>query len=131
MFARVREPEEPRDLALMVPTQGEGVDAREMAETMGVRGTDHGYIVFDRAPVPVADRFGEEGQGVEVALSGFLGPSRISLATSASASRSARSISRSTTPSAARRSVARSPSARRSRSGSRRWRPTSRPAAGW
>ena len=68
-------------VALMVPTRGDGVDAREMAETMGVRGTDHGHIVFDRAPVPVADRFGEEGQGVEIALSGFLGPSRISLAT--------------------------------------------------
>jgi alkylation response protein AidB-like acyl-CoA dehydrogenase len=68
-------------VALMVPTRGEGVDAREMAETMGVRGTDHGHIVFDRAPVPVTDRFGEEGQGVEIALSGFLGPSRISLAT--------------------------------------------------
>jgi alkylation response protein AidB-like acyl-CoA dehydrogenase len=68
-------------VALMVPTRGEGVDAREMPETMGVRGTDHGHIVFDRAPVPVADRFGEEGQGVEIALSGFLGPSRISLAT--------------------------------------------------
>ena len=68
-------------VALMVPTRGEGVDAREMPETMGVRGTDHGQIVFDRAPVPVADRFGEEGQGVEIALSGFLGPSRISLAT--------------------------------------------------
>ncbi|MBV9362866.1 MAG: acyl-CoA dehydrogenase, partial [Solirubrobacterales bacterium] len=48
---------------------------------MGVRGTDHGHIVFDRAPVPVADRLGEEGQGLDIALSGFLGPSRISLAT--------------------------------------------------
>jgi alkylation response protein AidB-like acyl-CoA dehydrogenase len=68
-------------VALMVPVNGEGVDARVMPETMGVRGTDHGHIVFDRAPVPVADRFGEEGQGVDIALSGFLGPSRISLAT--------------------------------------------------
>ncbi|MBV9685150.1 MAG: acyl-CoA dehydrogenase family protein [Solirubrobacterales bacterium] len=68
-------------VALMVPTRGEGVAAREMAETMGVRGTDHGHIVFDRAPVPVADRLGEEGQGLDIALSGFLGPSRISLAT--------------------------------------------------
>jgi alkylation response protein AidB-like acyl-CoA dehydrogenase len=65
----------------MVPSHGEGIDNREMAETMGVRGTDHGHIVFNRAPVPVADRFGEEGQGVDIALSGFLGPSRISLAT--------------------------------------------------
>jgi alkylation response protein AidB-like acyl-CoA dehydrogenase len=69
-------------VALMVPSHGKGIDNREMAETMGVRGTDHGHIVFDRAPVPVADRFGAEGQGVEIALSGFLGPSRISLATS-------------------------------------------------
>ena len=67
-------------VALMVPSHGEGIDNREMAETMGVRGTDHGHIVFDRAPVPVADRFGEEGQGVDIALSGFLGPSRISVA---------------------------------------------------
>ena len=67
-------------VALMVPTHGEGVDAHEMPETMGVRGTDHGHLVFDRAPVPVANRLGEEGEGLEVALSGFLGPSRISLA---------------------------------------------------
>jgi alkylation response protein AidB-like acyl-CoA dehydrogenase len=68
-------------VALMVPTRGDGVRSREMSETMGVRGTDHGHIVFDRAPVPVADRLGEEGQGLDIALSGFLGPSRISLAT--------------------------------------------------
>src|SRR5947209_18778933 len=67
-------------VALMVPPRGEGVNNREMAETMGVRGTDHGHIVFDRAPVPVADRLGEEGQGVEIAPSGFLAPSRIAVA---------------------------------------------------
>jgi alkylation response protein AidB-like acyl-CoA dehydrogenase len=51
-----------------------------MPETMGVRGTDHGHLVFDRAPVPVANRLGEEGDGLEVALSGFLTPSRICIA---------------------------------------------------
>jgi alkylation response protein AidB-like acyl-CoA dehydrogenase len=64
----------------MVGPRGEGVRAEPMAETMGVRGTDHGHIVFDRAPVPVANRLGEEGQGLEVALSGFLAPSRIAVA---------------------------------------------------
>jgi alkylation response protein AidB-like acyl-CoA dehydrogenase len=64
----------------MVPPRGEGVRAEVMPETMGVRGTDHGHIVFDRAPVPVANRLGEEGQGLEVALSGFLAPSRIAVA---------------------------------------------------
>jgi alkylation response protein AidB-like acyl-CoA dehydrogenase len=66
-------------VALMVPVPGEGVDARVMPETMGVRGTDHGHIVFDRAPVPVANRLGEEGDGLGVALSGFLAPSRIAV----------------------------------------------------
>jgi alkylation response protein AidB-like acyl-CoA dehydrogenase len=66
-------------VALMVPVKGEGVDARVMPETMGVRGTDHGHIFFNRAPVPVANRLGEEGEGLGVALSGFLAPSRIAV----------------------------------------------------
>jgi alkylation response protein AidB-like acyl-CoA dehydrogenase len=67
-------------LALMVPPHGEGITANVMPETLGVRGTDHGHFVFDRAPVPVANRLGEEGDGLEVALSGFLTPSRICIA---------------------------------------------------
>ena len=67
-------------VALMVPPHGEGVTANEMPETMGVRGTDHGHLIFDRAPVSVANRLGEEGDGLGVALSGFLAPSRISVA---------------------------------------------------
>jgi len=69
-------------VALMLPPHGEGVQANLMPETMGVRGTDHAHLVFSEAPVPVANRLGQEGQGLEVALSGFLVPSRISLATS-------------------------------------------------
>jgi alkylation response protein AidB-like acyl-CoA dehydrogenase len=69
-------------VALMLPPHGEGVRADPMAETMGVRGTDHAHLTFDRAPVPVANRLGDEGQGLEVALNGFLVPSRISLAMS-------------------------------------------------
>jgi alkylation response protein AidB-like acyl-CoA dehydrogenase len=66
-------------VALMLPPRGEGVTANVMPETMGVRGTDHAHLVFDRAPIPVANRLGEEGQGLEIALSGFLAPSRISV----------------------------------------------------
>jgi alkylation response protein AidB-like acyl-CoA dehydrogenase len=49
---------------------------------MGVRGTDHARLIFDRAPVPVANRLGAEGRGLEVALGGFLTPSRIAVAMS-------------------------------------------------
>jgi alkylation response protein AidB-like acyl-CoA dehydrogenase len=67
-------------VALMVDRNTPGVRVEEMAETMGVRGTDHAHMFFDRAPVPVANRLGEVGQGLEVALGGFLTPSRISVA---------------------------------------------------
>lgn len=69
-------------VALMVPAYGEGIDNRSMVDGMGLHGTDHSHLIFDRAPVPVANRLGEEGQGLEVALAGFLVPSRISLAMS-------------------------------------------------
>ncbi len=67
-------------VALMVDRTTPGVQVEEMPETMGVRGTDHASLRFDRAPVPVANRLGEEGRGLEVALGGFLTPSRISVA---------------------------------------------------
>ncbi len=67
-------------VALLLPPHGEGIDVTVMPESMGVRGSDHGHFVFDRAPVPVADRLGEEGDGLGVALSGFLTPSRIAVA---------------------------------------------------
>ena len=51
-----------------------------MGESLGVRGTDHAHLRFDRAPVPVADRLGEEGKGLQVAFGGFLTPSRIAVA---------------------------------------------------
>ncbi len=69
-------------VALMVDRHTPGVEVHSMSQTMGVRGTDHAHLVFDRAPVPVANRLGEEGQGLEVALGGFLTPSRISVAMS-------------------------------------------------
>jgi alkylation response protein AidB-like acyl-CoA dehydrogenase len=67
-------------VAVMIPPRGEGVRATVMPESLGIRGTDHAHLAFDRAPVPVANRLGEEGEGLAVAMGGFLAPSRISLA---------------------------------------------------
>ncbi|SDH73856.1 Acyl-CoA dehydrogenase [Sinosporangium album] len=67
-------------VALMVDRNASGVTVEAMPDTMGVRGTDHATLVFDRTPVPVAHRLGEEGDGLDVAFGGFLTPSRISVA---------------------------------------------------
>jgi alkylation response protein AidB-like acyl-CoA dehydrogenase len=67
-------------VALMVDRHSPGAEVEAMPGTMGVRGTDHARLSFERCPVPVANRLGEEGQGLEVALGGFLTPSRISIA---------------------------------------------------
>ena len=69
-------------VALLVDRNAPGATVVAMDESMGVRGTDHARLRFDRARVPVANRIGEEGQGLEVALGGFLTPSRISVAMS-------------------------------------------------
>jgi alkylation response protein AidB-like acyl-CoA dehydrogenase len=69
-------------VALLVDRRSPGATVTAMDESMGVRGTDHGRLRFERTPVPVANRIGEEGQGLEVALGGFLTPSRISVAMS-------------------------------------------------
>ncbi|MBV9232751.1 MAG: acyl-CoA dehydrogenase, partial [Candidatus Eremiobacteraeota bacterium] len=69
-------------VALLVQRNAPGATVTPMNESMGVRGTDHARLRFERAPVPIANRLGEEGQGLEVALGGFLTPSRISVAMS-------------------------------------------------
>jgi alkylation response protein AidB-like acyl-CoA dehydrogenase len=69
-------------VALLVDRRSPGATVIEMDESMGVRGTDHGHLIFDHTPVPVKNRLGEEGEGLEVALGGFLTPSRIAVAMS-------------------------------------------------
>jgi alkylation response protein AidB-like acyl-CoA dehydrogenase len=69
-------------VALLVDRHAPGASVLAMDESMGVRGTDHARLAFDRAPVPVANRLGDEGQGLSIALGGFLTPSRISVAMS-------------------------------------------------
>jgi alkylation response protein AidB-like acyl-CoA dehydrogenase len=50
-------------VALMVPRDTPGAQVTAMRESMGVRGTDHAVLAFDRAPVPVANRLGPEAPG--------------------------------------------------------------------
>ncbi len=70
-------------VALLVPnTQLPGAEVIDDSETMGVRGTDHAILRFTDTPVPVSARLGEEGEGLKVALGGFLLPSRVSVAMS-------------------------------------------------
>lgn len=69
-------------VALLVDRHAPGATVVEMDESMGVRGTDHARLTFARTPVPVTNRLGAEGQGLEIALGGFLTPSRISVAMS-------------------------------------------------
>ncbi|HLH69817.1 MAG TPA: acyl-CoA dehydrogenase family protein [Candidatus Dormibacteraeota bacterium] len=64
--------------AFLVPrdTPGFEIDARQ--RTMGLHGTGHAWLRYDRMRVEDRHRLGEVGQGLEVALS-FLDYSRISL----------------------------------------------------
>ncbi|GGJ12457.1 acyl-CoA dehydrogenase [Alicyclobacillus cellulosilyticus] len=63
-------------LALMVPRDAPGLEIRPMAPAMGVRGTQHAHLVLRGCRVPVANRLGDEGDGLTVAFTGFLDPSR-------------------------------------------------------
>ncbi|MCC3296554.1 acyl-CoA dehydrogenase family protein [Arthrobacter caoxuetaonis] len=69
-------------VALLVDRNTPGVQVEDTSATMGVRGTDHASLTFTDAPVPVGNRLGAEGDGLAVALGGFLTPSRISVAMS-------------------------------------------------
>jgi alkylation response protein AidB-like acyl-CoA dehydrogenase len=66
----------------MVPRHAAGMEARSMAEGMGLRGTDHAHLVMRDCRVPVDHRIGDEGEGLDVAFRGFLDPSRICVAMS-------------------------------------------------
>lgn len=64
-------------LALMVPRDAPGLRIVPMPRAMGLTGTGHGIITLTDCRVPVANLLGAEGQGLTVALSGFLAPSRL------------------------------------------------------
>ncbi|TFB77306.1 acyl-CoA dehydrogenase [Cryobacterium glaciale] len=66
----------------MVDPNGPGITRKHMAHTMGCKGLDHDVMFFDDAVVPHDRILGEIGGGLDVALRGFLDPSRLSIAAS-------------------------------------------------
>jgi alkylation response protein AidB-like acyl-CoA dehydrogenase len=66
----------------MVDPNGPGITRKHMAHTMGCKGLDHDVIFFNDAVVPHDKILGEVGRGLDVALRGFLDPSRLSIAAS-------------------------------------------------
>ncbi|MGH2356816.1 MAG: acyl-CoA dehydrogenase family protein [Candidatus Limnocylindria bacterium] len=65
--------------AFVVERDAPGFRIGSHERKMGIRSTTSAELVFDDARVPAADRLGEEGQGLKVALSA-LGAGRISIA---------------------------------------------------
>jgi butyryl-CoA dehydrogenase len=65
--------------AFVVERDSPGFRVGRHERKMGIRGTTSGELIFDDAVVPAANRLGDEGQGLKVALSA-LGAGRISIA---------------------------------------------------
>ncbi|GAP35826.1 acyl-CoA dehydrogenase family protein [Piscinibacter sakaiensis] len=59
--------------AFLVPTGTPGYQVARLEEKMGQHASDTAQILFERCRVPVANRIGEEGQGLKIALSGLEG----------------------------------------------------------
>ena len=59
--------------AFLVPTTTPGYAVARVEDKMGQHASDTAQIVFDNCRVPVANRLGDEGQGLKIALSGLEG----------------------------------------------------------
>ncbi|MBL0087967.1 MAG: acyl-CoA dehydrogenase family protein [Ideonella sp.] len=59
--------------AFVVPTNTPGYQVSRIEDKMGQHASDTAQINFDQCRVPVANRLGEEGQGLKIALSGLEG----------------------------------------------------------
>ena len=68
---------------ILVPRDAPGLTITPLPEGMGCRGTSHDRVVLDRCRVPAANLLGRRGEGLEVAIRGFLDVSRVGIATSA------------------------------------------------
>ena len=68
--------------AFLVPTSTPGYTVARVEDKMGQHASDTAQIVFDHCRVPAANRLGEEGQGLKIALSGLEG-GRIGIASQA------------------------------------------------
>ncbi|MEO6277503.1 acyl-CoA dehydrogenase family protein [Roseateles sp.] len=68
--------------AFVVPTSTPGYTVARIEEKMGQHSSDTAQILFENCRVPAANRLGEEGQGLKIALSGLEG-GRIGIASQA------------------------------------------------
>ena len=59
--------------AFLVPTSTPGYTVARIEEKMGQHSSDTAQILFENCRVPAADRLGDEGQGLKIALSGLEG----------------------------------------------------------
>jgi butyryl-CoA dehydrogenase len=59
--------------AFVVPTDTPGYVVARIEEKMGQHASDTAQILFENCRVPAANRLGEEGQGLKIALSGLEG----------------------------------------------------------
>jgi len=68
--------------AFLVPTKTPGYVVARLEDKMGQHASDTAQIVFDKCRVPAANRLGDEGVGLKIALSGLEG-GRIGIASQA------------------------------------------------
>ena len=68
--------------AFIVPTSTPGYTVARVEDKMGQHASDTAQILFENCRVPVANRIGDEGQGLKIALSGLEG-GRIGIASQA------------------------------------------------
>jgi hypothetical protein len=59
--------------AFLVPTATPGYIVARVEDKMGQHASDTAQIMFDNCRVPLANRIGDEGQGLKIALSGLEG----------------------------------------------------------
>ena len=59
--------------AFLVPTDTPGYQVARVEEKMGQHSSDTAQILFEHCRVPAANRLGDEGQGLKIALSGLEG----------------------------------------------------------
>ncbi len=59
--------------AFIVPTKTPGYTVARIEDKMGQHASDTAQILFENCRVPVANRLGDEGQGLKLALSGLEG----------------------------------------------------------
>ncbi|MFN3304920.1 MAG: acyl-CoA dehydrogenase family protein [Roseateles sp.] len=59
--------------AFLVPTRTPGYQVARVEEKLGQHSSDTAQIVFENCRVPAANRLGDEGQGLKIALSGLEG----------------------------------------------------------